>query len=317
MRWSRWYRVFTYLLLLLLVNAGARHVFLSMMAQGRLSRTQEQFEAADRQIAYLVMGDSHAKMGVDPRVVGSAFNFASAGESHIQTYYKLRHVLERSGKQVETVLLSCDLHTFAGFRSHMPHNWYYWARYVDPLEVGLRRGQPGVYLARYLQGRFAPYAGEFRTVVRYLTYGSRSRLLDGWQPGGGDWSGVGQKTLAARRKTGEHFPGSGRPDECLIEYFNMALELCRQKGVGVVAVRYPVTPQYHEAMMAKAAVPNIDHAVRTVLAGHGECRLLDFSDAFFGRDDCFHDVDHLNEHGAGELSRQLRNLLEGEPSAAY
>lgn len=309
--------MFTYLLLLLLVNFGARHVFLSMMAEAQLSRTQKQFEAADRQIAYLVMGDSHPKRGVNPRILGSAFNFASAGETHIQTYYKLRHVLERSGKQVETVLLSCDLHTFAGCRSHMPHNWYYWARYVDPLEVGLRRGKLCAYLARYLQGRFAPYSGEFITVVRYLGYEGRTRIVDGWEPASSGWLSEPEKILAARRKAAYHFPDSGRPDECLIEYFSMSLELCKQKGVGVVAVRYPVTPQYHEAMMAKAAVANIDDAVRTVLAGHPECRLLDFSDAFFGRDDRFHDVDHLNEHGAGELSRQLRNLLEGAPSEAY
>ena len=112
-----------------------------IMAHSICNRVDREFYRYDGRLEYLVMGDSHSQYGINPRVIGHAFNFSTAGENYVQTFFKLRFILDHTDKKIETILLPLDVHSFSSFRAgRLGLTYYYWVKYIDYIELGRRHG---------------------------------------------------------------------------------------------------------------------------------------------------------------------------------
>ena len=101
------------LLLLGGANALLTWGFLRMVSDRQVVRCQRQFDVFGEEISILAVGDSHLQRGFDAVAADSrAFCYTSPGENWMQTYYKLRRVLE-SDVKVGRVVLSADPHSFS------------------------------------------------------------------------------------------------------------------------------------------------------------------------------------------------------------
>ena len=116
----------------LLVNIGYYQLVLSNTV---LERSYEDFFGSYEGVRVLFMGDSHPKRGVNPEMIPGSFNFADVGENYIQTYYKLRGVLEYPGVDVAYVVFPVDLHSFSSMRRDQLKNAWYWNRFIAYSEV--------------------------------------------------------------------------------------------------------------------------------------------------------------------------------------
>jgi hypothetical protein len=55
-----------------------------------LMKKEQQFNEYNDTLKYLCLGDSRIQNAVDTRILENCFNFSTANESYIQTYYNVK-----------------------------------------------------------------------------------------------------------------------------------------------------------------------------------------------------------------------------------
>jgi len=286
-----------------------------VMADSFLVRRDRQYRELERQLDFLFVGDSHVRRGVDPAVIPRSFNFGSASESAIQSYYKLRTILAGPGpaRGCRVVAMPLDLHTFSSYRTNVIRHEFYWKRYVDFLELGRRKGEVVRHAAKLVRSHVASYWQEGEHVLAWADrkFGGGEgpgELRLGFVPTKSRFSEYEDREGLARARAAMHLEGHRAFDADLVHYFRRAVELCRSHGKTVVLVRYPVTREY----LAAAALRRPDDLpdeVRAVIEENG-CVVLDHREDFAGRNYLFSDADHLNAEGARLFGERLRTKLE-------
>lgn len=85
------------------------------------------------------------------------------------------------------------------------------------------------------------------------------------------------------------------------------LQLCRARGIRVVAVRYPLTPEYLAAEVRYYDV----RPMRALLRALPPDTLLDYTRLFLQRPECFEDADHLSPLGGRTFTARFLADLRG------
>ena len=109
------------------------------------------------------------KWGIEAGAIPGAFNFALPGESYVQSYYRLRSLLDDEGLELRAVVLQADPHSLVR-RSDWEFRHYY-AGFVDPFELGRVAGGTLRRIIENASARFAPYAGQRANLLAYLETG--------------------------------------------------------------------------------------------------------------------------------------------------
>jgi len=282
-------------------------------------RRSREYAELGRDVDTFVFGDSHALWGVDPPVLGAAYDIALPGQFPAKVHGLLNHLLSEEGSTVRRIVLQADPHTLWPH----PEHWFlmrYYAPRMDFVALGRMRGEPLAYGVRGWLGRFAPYVGQRAMMLGYLGDGQppelawvRSRpLTRGAILTDGRWLDLpmGERARVARERAGIHFFYGDAIDEVAVAYFRRVLELARDRGIGVVVVEYPVSPAYLAAASKRVDLAEIDRRLDGLLADHPEVRRLDARGLFSGRVELFADPDHINRRGARELSLRIRAELD-------
>ncbi len=323
-------------LVVLLILGGANALltwgFLRMVSDRQVVRCQDQFDAFGVDISILAVGDSHLQRGFDAVAADSrAFCYTSPGENWMPTYYKLRWVL-KSGVKVERVLLTADPHSFSVNSAKRAFDAFYWARFVDPIEVGRRRGSISGAVGYHLKGRLWPWAGEFGLLDDYLQIQKKRRegdddtpeMIRGFvsdprkftrhkhEPGDDD-----RRLKKAKRRASFHVGVVDYMDEEMLHYFALTLKLCTDRDIPVTVIRSPVTRAYYEACEriiaqwhhadgARGSMDRLYAAVADLISqAGGDIELLDHHALFFNEEALFSDPDHLNARGATKFAEHL------------
>lgn len=290
------------------------------MPRSRISRLDSQFLGLKGDLDYLFLGDSHCQDDINPNLLNNAFNFASAGENYLQTFYKVRCILRTREDRIGTVVLPLDLHSFSSFRLGRIENPPYWSRYIDFLDLGRDEGQQFKYFREFLEAELFPYLGRGKDCLRLLNTIAKTPL----PMKRGYIAFDGRRALrrkssdgAAKRRASLHLEVEDLFAPLFIESFHMCVELCQKRGVRVVLVKYPVSSRYLEE--AKRILLANGHSVEEVekklvgIASEKHCvEIFDFRDLFLNRDGLFVDPDHLTARGAVRFSETLRARLASD-----
>ncbi len=278
-------------------------------------RKMRQYDLLQGELDTLIFGDSHALSGVEPDLLGAAFDLALPGQYPASVYALLAAKLAESDSRVERVVLQADLHTFWPHPQKFALLRYY-APVTDFLVLGWQRGEPLRYGVRGWLGRFAPYVGERTMMLGYLADGRPPELAwlrDRPLTRGGfltdmRWLDLptDERARMASERVEIHYQYGDAVDEVAESYFRRSLELARSLGIGVLVVQYPVSPAYMAAAVPWIDVSALDRRLGALLAAHPEGHRLDARDLFFGRTEFFADPDHINRGGARELTRRIR-----------
>lgn len=262
--------------------------------------------AGPRPVRVMVAGDSHARFAVEGPVLGSAINVAVPGEHYLKTMYRLPWLLQHGSRRTTTVLLPFDAASFSSFKTDTFEPELIWGRYVDFLELGRRKEARFSYAGRWAKAKLAPYTGELKTTLQFLTHTKHFR--DAQNPSASLALTVFEDgTQAAQR----HLQGASPWDPDMVWAFRRILEDCRQAGLRVVLVRYPVTRSYAEEARRLGADPALRDALLAEVRSDGVVDHLDFEAVFFDEPELFGDGDHLNPLGKRRFSRLLTRALVG------
>ncbi|MEQ1505503.1 MAG: hypothetical protein ABMB14_24940 [Myxococcota bacterium] len=263
---------------------------------------------APREISLLVCGDSHPRTAIDPGMLGDdVVNIAIGGEHYLKTWYRMRALVERTGRTVDTLLLPLDAGSFSGWHAENFAPEFVWGRYVDFLEIGRVRGDRWDYVGRQLKASIFPYAGELRTInqLRTKRFGFGEDLPTG---SFGDLS-VPERRLAALTQAKEHFKDADLMDPGLRWAFDSLIRWADEHGVKVVLVAFPVTAMYDGWVQRLGIRERVQREVVDPVTANPNHVYLDFHDLFAGRDHLFSDPHHLNAAGRVAFSRRLRTAL--------
>jgi len=270
---------------------------------------QNVFEITERQLAeqapdvqVLFMGDSHVKDGLDPRIIAGSFNAASPGENYLQTYWKLRHLLQRGELDIKVVALPLDLHSFSSTRTDQEAYYWYWSRYDDDGEI--RRSIPDASSFGLRIRALLPVLGNGLDFVR-VTW-RHSELIRGFQLLSGDFSQMPDKAEVAERQAAEHLGSAVVRDPLLLDSFGRLVEMATEDGITLVFIRFPVSPQYNAA--ASAYIGDVEAFYAPMLErieSTPNAYFLDAHDLYYERLDYFSNSEHLNGTGAAAFTRYL------------
>jgi len=284
-----------------------------IMANYQLKRQDTEFYSSHSDLQYLIMGDSHSGAGLNPDIIENAYNFASPGENYIQTYYKLKYVLNNGSRKIDTIILPADIHSFSSYRSDrvvgMPD--CYWLKYVDCIEVGLHKGKLPKYILNYFIGRFFNYTGHMNNILGFIFCEQETiPMVKGFTMFEGDYTQIKRKNPeAAKRKASYHLKNKNYFDKDLVFYFKKIIELCHSKGIEVIIVKYPVTRDYYLQASRLILIKRLSQQFDSLIKQYPGITVLNYRKAFFGKDNLFLDSVHLNYHGGTQLSKIIKMRL--------
>ncbi len=305
----RWGRAAAFLAVLMALHAVLFTVYTRVVGDGhKATRSDRAFVRGPDELDLLVLGDSHPRTAILPRVLGEkVVNAAVGGEHYLKTWYRMRALLDGTGKSVKTLLLPFDASSFSSWHAENFAPEFIWGRYVDYFEVGRIRGEPWTYTTLWAKGRLFPYAGELRTLnqIRTKRFGFGEDL-----PGGS----LAERSEAERRglalgQAREHFKGAEIVDPGLRWAFDNTLGWARERDIDVVLVAFPVTRDYAEWTDRAGARERVHTEVLEPLLAQGDVTFVDLRDLFFEHDQLFADPHHVNAAGRTIFSRQLKKRL--------
>ncbi|HAH58397.1 MAG TPA: hypothetical protein DCL86_09635, partial [Bacteroidales bacterium] len=169
-------RSLLFIALLLLVNVMLDQSFKAFSVHNILNkRMDEQFAGYTDTLKYLSMGNSHNC--VNTYLLEKSFNYGSPSENYIQSYYKLKHILEHSGKKPEYLLLQADISTYGAKIANRYEYNSYWIKYIDYPELARIKNDRQV-LTKWLEGKFFSYAGNYKDVQLSIVYRIKIKTLE-------------------------------------------------------------------------------------------------------------------------------------------
>ena len=266
-----------------------------------------------------ILGDSRSLCHVNPHIIGDdCINLAALWEGYAITYYKLRDILDQSPQQLRTVVLPVDRHSFSASRESQ-HRDRYWAPHADMLDITLASGHPLRNLVGYIKNSLFAYANLPTQLDRFIRPGElewplRARTEKGYLPlRTQNFSALApeQRKEAAKRMAGT-VVGPDTPWWCdeMGLHLRRILGLCRDRGIQVVLVRYPITPEFDAALNQHIPAADYQRKVDQILAEFPGTPLLDYTRLYLDRPDLFSDPGHLNDTGATAFSERLRQDLQ-------
>ena len=308
-------RLLIFLLLLIGVNAALDQLYKRFVVHNILNRAvDKQFSEYNDTLKWLAMGNSHNC--VNTHIMGQTFNYSAPGETYIQTYYKLKYILEETGKTPENLILFIDISSFGpNIANRMEYNSY-WIKYVDYFELSRIKKNRAV-LSKWVEGKFFSYAGNYKDIELSLVYLIKIRhlkLYRGYRPHRNykNFANEKDKIKKAKFKANLYLSRDAYYDDLMKVYFEMILDLCQKHDVKVILIRIPVTKEYYEEVSGLVPVDLLYKEVEESYAPFPNVSMvLDWHDLYFDHPEYFFDPDHLNPEGSDLFTTKLRETLSG------
>jgi hypothetical protein len=307
-------RLILFFALLLVVNFALDRSFKAFSVHNELNNMMdEQFADYDDTLKYLAMGNSHNC--INTRILENSFNYGSPSENIVQSYYKLKHILEASGKKPEYLILQADISSFGPKSSSRYEYNSYWIQYIDYFELARIKNSKDM-LFKWLEGRFFSYAGNYKDIQLSILYRIKIKSVEmyhGYRPHR-DFRNFAdevnmQKT--ARNKAKLILSDEVYLDNTIRVYFEKILELCQSNDIRLILVRIPMSKEFNEEEAKIVPVDKLYAEVETIASRYPVFEgMLDYHALYIDHPEYFFDPDHLNIEGSDLFTAELAKDLK-------
>lgn len=278
------------------------------------------FKQENIQPRIIFLGDSHAVFDIKSEFLDNEYyNFSFPSEGWREFYLRLRVALKLK-RTITHVIIPLDDHAFAPYRGQDVFftNFLHFSDLQDiktifkPSTVTLFKARVSNYLPLVSPSNRAlirKVTGEDLYALITRTKNIKSIVIDAW---GGlvttderIWSEISEEERNAEivSRANKHFR---KPliNEGLVATFEDFLRYCKEHGVKVIGVRYPVTTDYQQVAKDRG-----EGLVQKKYKEFSFDSTLDYYHAFDKHQDYFRDPDHLNTKGAVVFSQMLMKDL--------
>jgi hypothetical protein len=302
------------IVLVLALNEGLNLVYNHWMYYFRLARNQdEQFKSCPDTLKYLMLGNSHNR--VDPEILGNGFCYITPKEVYRQTWYKLKYILEKTGKRPKNILLSIDPVNFSPKAENDRSFDGYWRKYLD-YPVLAREHLDPAYMMNWITGNFFSYVGNYKYAYMSLLFFKTDlgKIKHGYFPA----RNYRNFAKEPNREQLGYFVASaylasyaGKSSIGNTDYYLRILALCRQYKIHLILLRMPLTDEYLKYARKLVDLDKLDRDIIDVTRKHcKDYQVFDFRNEFHGKPEMFFNADHVNPTGANIISWKIKNALE-------
>lgn len=318
---STFKKYLVFALLLVAINTLLDQAFKAFSVHNMLNETMDkQFDEYNEKLEYLAMGNSHNC--INTHILPNSFNYGSPSENFIQSYYKLKSIIEEKGKKPETLLLQADLSSFGQKSSDRYEYNSYWIKYIDYLELSRVKNDYGI-LSKWHEGRFFSYVGNYKDVQLSIVYRLKMKNLEmhnGYRPHRDyrNFANEPNKRKTAWNKAQLILSGDNYFDSAAGYYFDKIFQLCQANGIQVVLIRYPLTMEFSEEESNIVPAEKIEKQIEAIATRYPVYRgTLDYHNLYFNHPEYFFDPDHLNVKGSDLLTHRITDDLQSVVTAQY
>ncbi len=269
-----------------------------------------------REVDFAFFGDSHTKVGINPKFIPGSYNFGTFAENYVKTYYKFRRVLHQDDVKINNAVFELDMHTFSTLltdKTRLLNDLDLYSRFMSYDEIIEIKKEP--ILKILLQVNF-PVIGSGDEFHVLMTEPKMAEMYMGWTMKDGNFSLQNKKEVAEKMHN-HFFKQHERISEISFEYFMKALDLAKKNDINVIFIKYPVSEEYDQ-LLVENKVSRDDYysfIFERVNFSLSDYLVLDYHDIFFDNPDYFADSDHLNHMGAELLSSRVymdlqKNLID-------
>ncbi len=312
---------FTFLTLTLFTTIGLNALYLQAVVPKKIihrqeSQWQEYRQKNQNTLDYAIFGDSHVRNGLAAPLIENSFNFATGGENYVETYYKIKKLLDEEVK-IQAIIIPLDPHTFAP-KIRKPSNLFqesdYYNRFVPLKEIAHLKEKN--YLALSIQKAF-PVLGNGKDFVYLFNPPNTSNIQQGWLSKSNNFN---KQSVTEKQKTAEsrvNFQISSLSQEQYLEsqsyqHFLKIIDLAQKLNWQINIVSYPLTSQYLQALHKTDFdyQKQKEQILTTLEKKKIPYQYFDFSEEYSNQTDYFSDSDHLNIKGAKIFTTELRDSLQ-------
>jgi hypothetical protein len=268
----------------------------------------KQFAEMDGNFKYLAMGNSHNC--INTHILENSFNYGSPSENLIQSYYKLKYILEKSGKKPEYLLLQADISSFGPKGANRYEYNFYWKRYIDYIELAKNKKDKDILL-KWLEGKFFSYVGNYKDVQLSIVYRIKMKHIEmyrGYRPHRDyrNFADEPERRKLAWEKANLFLTKDEYFSPLVKIYFEKIMQVCQDHGVKVIIFHIPESKEFFEEEMKIVPGDKLFREVDSIAARYPVyTRTLDYHNLFFDHPEYFFDPDHLNIKGTDLFTERL------------
>jgi hypothetical protein len=306
-------KLLVFVLLLLAGNLALHLAYDHWMYYFRLGRNQDrQFAALNDTVKYLMLGNSHNR--INPSVLEPGFCYIMPKETYLQTYFKLKYILETTGKRPENILLSIDPVNFSPRAETELSFDGYWRKYIDYPELVSEFNDPG-YLVNWFTGNFCSYAGNYKYIYMSLQFfnADLGQIERGYFPPRNyrNFAKEPNREMLGFALATAYLSTFGKKQELgEAKYYRKLLSLCDQYDIPLILLRMPLTGEYLKYAGKMVDLERLDREILELTRKyHANFRVFDYRHEFSGKPEYFFNADHVNPDGAMIISMKLRDAL--------
>jgi hypothetical protein len=314
-------RLILFLSLLVVISIALDRSFKAFSVHNTLNNMMDrQFAEYDDTLKYLALGNSHNC--INTHILKNCFNYGSPSENFIQSYYKLKYILEKTGKKPEYLILQADLSSFGPKISDRYEYNSYWIKYIDYRELARIKNSKDM-LYHWLEGKFFSYVGNYKDVQLSIYYRMKIKQIEmyhGYRPHRDyhNFADEPDKQKTAWDKANLILSKEVYFDPAIKVYFEKILQLCQVYGVRVIMVRMPMTKEFNEEEAKLVPADKLIAEVNAITSRYPVfAGSLDYHLLFVRHPEYFFDPDHLNIMGADLFTTQLARDLDEYDSAGF
>lgn len=303
-----------FITILVVINFALDWSFKSFSVHNALNeKMDEQFAEYSDTLKYLALGNSHNC--INTHILKQCFNYGSPSENYIQSYYKLKDILEHTGKKPEYLLLQADVSSFGPKTSERLEYNSYWIKYIDYLELA-RVKESRTILTKWLEGKFFSYVGNYKDIQLSILYRIKMKevtMHNGYRPHRDfrNFADNSNKMKEAQSKANIILSKEVYLDRAVYVYFEKILQLCQKHDVKVVLIKYPMTKEFNEAEATMVPIDKLYTEIETTASLYDVyLGMFDYHALYEDNPDYFFDPDHLNIKGSDLLTQKLVEDLE-------
>lgn len=261
----------------------------------------------------LLVGDSHAIDGFNPKYISKSINIAQVKEPPMISYYKIKKLLIDS-KSLDNIVLAFSYHSIHGYgsipgpkmltRYHLILDEEFYQNFLKNHIVS------GPLLVRYLSDDHKIPFGVANDLVEYYLHKNAKTLYE--LPYIGSFYAANDhfigniKSLDAAINRHYFTHENVRISDMQIDYLHRIKYICRLNNVKLYLVNTPVHKDYFNRIPADT-IDKVDEL----------CFSLEDENTFYLNltkfpmpDSCFYDYDHLNKSGSVILSKYLDVVIK-------
>ncbi|MBT3208196.1 MAG: hypothetical protein HN704_03600 [Bacteroidetes bacterium] len=307
-------KIISFILILLIANVFMDFAYKAFCnSQRYVSKKDALFESLNSPPKYLLIGDSHVQNAVNPQIFKSSFNYSSPNENYIQTYYRLKFLIENRINIPEKIILPLDLSSFTYFRSERFKYDSYWIKYIDYFELNnvkkeSNKNNNNKYIKKWVGAKFFSYAGQFDFLTT-LILAKESKFSEeylGYKPRYADFSNKMHNLKKIKDRVRLYFPDNRIFDADLAMYFEKILKICEENNIELLLFRMPLTQQYYNGVADIFDIDNYYAKIIEITKKYDNVvEVPDYQKVFFEHPEYFRNPDHMNHTGASIFSEML------------